>query len=180
MKAGSTFVGPVTTGTVAVSDPLASLTAPSTSGMTVQSTKQLVIPDHSTMTLNPGVYVGGIKIGNGDTITLNPGIYYLQGGGFIVNGNSTVSDGGLGVLLYNAPKAARRPDQHRRRRNVTLSAMATGAYQGLSIFQDRNSTNQMVVQGKNTLLTITGSIYAASASLNVTTGADLDFTRSRG
>lgn len=82
------------------------------------------------------------------------------------------------MLLYNAPQAAGDQISIGGGAKVTLSAMPSGLYQGLSIFHDRNSTNQIVVQGKNTLLTITGSIYAASATLNVTTNADLNFTRS--
>jgi hypothetical protein len=54
----------------------------------------------SLLTLNPGTYVGGIKVSGRGSIVLNPGIYYLRGGGFSVSGQGSVT--GNGVLMVNA------------------------------------------------------------------------------
>jgi ABC-type nitrate/sulfonate/bicarbonate transport system permease component len=52
---------------------------------------------------------------------------------------------------------------------VTLSS----SYQGIEIFQDRNSTAPISLSGKGAM-TITGILYAAKATLNVTGNGGLD------
>ncbi len=165
------IVGQVQSGSAA--DPLASLAAPDPSSLTVQSTSRLSISGNQTVTLNPGVYVGGIQIGDNAQVTLKSGIYYVEGGGFSVSGNGSVTDLGKGVLIYNAPRSASETISLTGNGKVNLSPMASGPYQGITLFQDRNSTAPITVTG-NGNLDITGAIYAAHALLNVTANADVD------
>ena len=170
-------MGPVYTGTPFVNDPLANLVQLiALSGMTVQSNSQFVVANNKTVALNPGVYKGGIKIGSGDTVTLNPGICYLQSGGLIVNGNSTVTDAGNGVLLYNAPWPSSDQINISGGAKVTLSPMTTGAYQGLVIFQAASSTNQ-VTQRLEYGPHPDRLNLCASATLSLSSGADLVINR---
>ena len=67
-------------------DPLANLAAPSTSGMTVQSSSAINLSGSQSMTLNPGIYDGGISLSGSSSVTLNPGIYYINGGGINLSG----------------------------------------------------------------------------------------------
>ncbi len=164
-------VGQVQNGSAA--DPLASLAAPDPSSLTVQSTSRLSISGNQTVTLNPGVYVGGIQISDNAQVTLKPGIYYLQGGGFSVSGSGSVTDLGKGVLLYNAPTSSADTISLTGNGKVTLSPMASGPYQGITLFQDRSSTAPITITG-NGNLDITGAIYAAHALLNVTANANVD------
>ena len=161
VQPGGTINATVKKGTTPLADPFVGLAAPTTSGLAVQSTKQYQVANNLTVTLQPGLYTGGIKIGNGDNVTLSPGIYYLNNGGFIV-GNSTVT--GNGVLIYDVPQGA--TGFQFNQSTVTLSAMTTGIYAGIAIFQARTSNAPFQVNA-GTKLNITGSIYAAAAIVNI-------------
>ena len=60
------------TGQASTADPLASVSAPSSSGMTVQSSSTSRLSGGTT-TLNPGVYTGGIALSGSASGHLNPG-----------------------------------------------------------------------------------------------------------
>jgi hypothetical protein len=171
------FVGPIDNSEAALADPLGSLSAPPVP-TTVQSTHLLNI--NSTVTLQPGLYIGGINIFGHAHVTLAPGLYYLQAGGFTVSDQATVTDNGQGVMLYKA--ADRNLDGFwiRGQAKVSLTGLTaaeltalglTGpqyaGYLGLAIFQDRNSTAAFKVTGQGGSLTITGTVYAAAASVLV-------------
>jgi hypothetical protein len=155
----------------AASDPLAFLEAPYPYYLNTISTAQLVI-SKGQVTLDPGVYVGGIKI-TGGVVTLDPGIYYMQGGGFAVSGKASVTDNGQGVMIYNAPNSVKDAISFTGSGKVSLSPIQDGEYQGLVLFQDRTSTAPISVSG-NGNLHITGTIYAAAATLSVTGNGGLD------
>ena len=87
-----------------MANPLAYLSA-SHVPSTVWSTRTPNV--NSSVTLLPGLYIGGIKISGNANVILEPGLYYLQGGGFNVSGQATVTDNGQGVMLYNAPRKRR-------------------------------------------------------------------------
>jgi len=78
-------------------DPLASVPEPGVP-VTVRSTQTLHVA--TSTTLQPGLYVGGIDISGKASVSLAAGIYYLQGGGFTVSGQASVT--GANVLLFNA------------------------------------------------------------------------------
>jgi hypothetical protein len=165
--------GTVLTKQPTVLDPLASLIAPVSSNLIVRSTSTYMITGSQSVVLNPGVYIGGIQISGQAIVTLNPGIYYMQGGGFTVSGNASVTDLGRGVMIYNGAAinsngtaGAVGQISFSGNCNVLLSAMASGTYQGLSIFQDRTSNSTMSFSG-NGSITITGTIYAVKATLTL-------------
>ncbi len=78
-------------------DPLASLAEPSTSGLTNYGSESL--SGNSSATIKPGIYSQISVSGNG-TLTLSSGIYIIEGGGFTVSGNASVT--GSGVMIFNA------------------------------------------------------------------------------
>src|SRR5439155_21126008 len=80
-------------------DPLASLAAPSVP-LSVQSSSKRSISSGS-VTLNPGLYQGGISVSGSANVTLNPGTYYVQGS-FSWASLGTL-DGTSGVLIYVDP-----------------------------------------------------------------------------
>lgn len=63
----------------AVPDPLQYLQPPPTGPL--QSSSTLSISGKQNVTLNAGLYIGGISIQGQANVTMNPGIYYMQGGG---------------------------------------------------------------------------------------------------
>ena len=134
VDSNSMITGTVTTGTPPISDPLAGLPAVTTTGLTTQSANMLNIPDNITITLNPGVFMNGIKTGKNDNITLNPGIYYLKGGGFNIGNNTVVT--GNGVLIYNAWQGNGDEIQLTGMASLTLSVPMTGTYAGRCDFRN--------------------------------------------
>jgi hypothetical protein len=80
-------------------DPLAGVAAPSPSGLIVRSNSTLSVSPNATVTLNPGIYCGGMDLKG--TVTFNTGTYILAGGGLNINSQATVSDTGTGEMFYN-------------------------------------------------------------------------------
>jgi len=175
-----TLPAPVDTDEAPLADPLAYLSAPAVP-TTVQSTKTLKVS--SSMTLQPGLYIGGIDISGSAHVTLEPGLYYLEGDGFTVSGSAIVTDKGKGVLLYNAPGKASGGITISGGASVTLSGLSatqvsdlglTGnGYVGLAIFEDRNYSASLSVTGSGTL-NVTGTVYAADAKVEVSSNGSLN------
>jgi len=105
-------------------DPLATLIAPSTTGMTVRSSTKL-IQIGGSITLEPGVYQGGIELRSSAKAFLHPGIYVIEGGGlevgaqaelYSIRASSTTTTSAnwatdcpkasCGVLIYNSGTAS--------------------------------------------------------------------------
>lgn len=144
-------------------DPFRYVPLPNASALPLQSSSTLTISGSTPVRLNPGLYVGGISITGKANVTLNAGVYYLQGGvGFSYTGQGSLV--GSGVMLYNDTHggtvriAGQGP--------VTLSPPFSGPYLGLAIFQDRSSTAPVSVTGTGNM-NITGTLYAANATLNI-------------
>ena len=160
------------------SDPLANVAAPSTSGMTVRSNSNKYYDMNakpSGNTIQPGVYCGGLTIGNtgGATFTLAAGVYVMAGGGFTFNSQAIIT--GSGVTIYNTSGAnsgvsgcnsGYQPFNIDGQANVTLNAPTSGALEGIAIFEDRNisdSRNNQIVGGATTV--INGAIYLPHSPL---------------
>lgn len=93
----------------------------------------------------PGVYWGGLKLGDGTprTITLTPGLYYMAGGGFTVTANTTVI--GDGVIIFNGRNwyANAKPNRDcqsvhiQENANLSVTPPQSGWYRDLLVFQAR-------------------------------------------
>jgi len=148
---------------VSVADPLAGLTAPSTTGLTNYGSVNL---KSGSLTINPGIY-SEIDVSGKGSLTLKPGIYIIQGGGLTVTGNASIS--GTGVLIYNAASVSGKNFG-----GITLSGKGTfnltaavsGPYAGVVIFQARDNTCAIDLDG-NANGGINGIIYAANANLSM-------------
>jgi putative Flp pilus-assembly TadE/G-like protein len=77
-----------TTGATSIPDPLITLDAVSTSGMTVRSASKLIL-NNATQTLQPGIYTGGIQLKNSSIALLRPGIYVMDGGGLDIGAQAS-------------------------------------------------------------------------------------------
>jgi hypothetical protein len=134
------------TGVYPASDPLASLPVPASAPYTCG-------PGYSgggngkTITIDPGVYCGGIQVKN-NTVNFNPGIYILVGGGLTTqDSNSIINTNPGGVMFYNTFGATigngnktytYSPISIAANSIVTLKASNTGTYAGILFFEDRN------------------------------------------
>ena len=162
---GGQFNGTMQSSATPTPDPLAYLPPPDPSSLSLQSSQPLKISGSQPVTINPGLYVGGIQISGPGGVTLQPGIYYMQGGGFSTSGQGAVT--GNGVMIYNAPLTKTDSINLSGQGATTITPMTTGLYQGLSFFQDRTSTVPLSITG-NGNLNISGTFYAASASVKIT------------
>lgn len=174
------FVGAVTSGAPVVNDPLSTLATPS---QPPRAGSRAIISGHSVVYLKPGTYVGGIRVSGQAVVYLEPGIYYLEGGGLTVTGQAQVlmapdaashpsSDTGTGVLIYLASNQATDGITISGQAIVKLQAPTSGIWQGISIFEARTSTAPITVSGSGQLI-LDGTLYAASAKVNVSGNAIL-------
>ncbi|OGJ66219.1 hypothetical protein A3A67_03600 [Candidatus Peribacteria bacterium RIFCSPLOWO2_01_FULL_51_18] len=161
------FVGTITSGAAPTPDPLLSVVTPTPPTQTYSAVN---ISGGTQATINPGTYVGGITVSSNAKLTMNPGIYYLQGGGLKISSNATVT--GNGVMIYNAPDAASDTITISGNGNVTLTAMTSGIYAGMAVFQRRPSPVPLLISG-NGVLNVNGIVYLPGAPLTVTGNGDL-------
>jgi hypothetical protein len=182
----------VKTGQSAVSDPLANLPVPSTSGLTVQNGGNPYNAPSGTTTINPGIYMGtyspsgggtytpAITVGNSSTVIMRAGIYYLEGGGLKVMGNV---DGTAGVMIYNGQTGGTTGTGNAVSvgpiainngvvKLTPMTAAQNSTYKGISIFQDRNATAPLSINGGGGT-DIEGAIYAKSAAATITGGSNI-------
>ena len=162
------FQGTILSGQARSADPLASLAAPSVPTTTFAAVNYSA---NNPLTLSPGAYTGGIKLSGNGAVTLLPGLYYLQGGGFSDSGNVKVT--GSGVTIYNAPRTTSDAISLSGNGPVQLTAPTSGAYQGIALYQDRNSTAPISITG-NGAVKIEGKIYAAKAAIDLMANGHLN------
>ncbi len=160
---GAIFLGTIHTNVPPSPDPLRNIPAPNEAAYTVRSASQLSVGLGLPVILQPGVYKGGIRIGLGGSVILRPGMYILDGGGLTVANGGVLA--GLGVMIYNTGGAAAGPIDVNAVGAVALTPPTSGTYQGISIFQDRTLSTALTLGGVN--LQVSGTVYAASAAVNV-------------
>jgi Flp pilus assembly protein TadG len=149
------------TGQTRTPDPLAGISAPSSSGMTVQSNSAINLLASATMTLSPGVYNGGFNLSGSASITMNPGIYYINGGGISLTGSSSIT--GNGVFIYNTGGGAINLSGTG---TISLNPMSSGTYQGITVFQDRSSSVGATMSGGSNINN-TGTFYFPGSRLTL-------------
>lgn len=114
-----------------------------------------------TATLEPGYYPAGITLTSGD-FHLEPGIYVLDGAGLDVNGGTFYADGvmfyiindGVVNLGGNGQLTIRPPDPE----NPAHAFADAAVYEGISIFQARDNTNESNITGTNDM-DLQGTLY---------------------
>jgi hypothetical protein len=143
-----TFVGTVYTAQPPVPDPLAYLPAPDPASLTV-----LTAGGGQSVSLQPGVYKGGLHFSGQTSVTMAPGVYYMDGGTFDFSGQRSLT--AKGVMIYSTGGLSITGNG-----SVTLSPPTSGIYQGISYFQDRGSTATAKVAG-NGNYNVTGTFYVA-------------------
>ncbi len=161
----SPITGAINTGAKYVADPLATLAAPTTTGLTTYSSSPM--KGYGSQTISPGVYVGGLTIGGGQTVTMNSGTYYMQNGSFSIGNGATVT--GSGVMIYCDSSGGGISFQGGGK--ITLSPPTTGTYTGVVMYIDRNSTKGTINIANGSTTSITGTVYAASAAVTFAGGA---------
>jgi hypothetical protein len=163
---GGAINGTVLSGQVPTPDPLAYLPEPDPSTMTVQAKKTVKLTNQGSLSLQPGVYQGGINV-TGGSLTLAPGIYYMDGGGFGFSGTGSLN--APGVMIVNAPQSNSDTISITGTGTINLSPPTSGLYQGISLWQTRTSTNTITVSGGGAG-SVTGTFYAQHGTLKTSGG----------
>jgi hypothetical protein len=127
--------------------------------------------------LNPGTYVGGLQLTGTSAVTMMPGVYVMEGGGFSVTGQASVT--GSGVVIINAPGGPSDTISVSGQGVVSLLAPTSGTYQGVAVFQDPASSNPVSFTGQANV-TIAGVVYAPAAPVSITGGAVVTITGGAG
>jgi RHS repeat-associated protein len=165
-------------------DPLASIAAP-TSGTIVSKSHASFDMNNkpANNTLSPGVYCGGLTIGNtnGATFTMSPGVYIMAGGGLTLNSQAVVK--GTGVTVYNTSSAgwgcsssySYTPVTISGQVTATLSAPVSGAFNGILFFGNRTGcatagSCQDQINGGSTVV-FNGALYFKSDQITITGGS---------
>lgn len=152
-------------------DPLASMPAPQLSSYPVQhgsaaAPSTLSIASGS-VTLQPGVYYGGIAISSTADVTFAAGVYIMAGGGLSVTGGASLNAGGVMIYNTNATSGGTFTAVNLATTgSVTLSPPRSGPYGGLTIFQDRAATTNIILQPGNGINGLAGTIYAPGWKAN--------------
>jgi Flp pilus assembly protein TadG len=100
------------------------------------------------------------------------GIYYINGGGLKSTGATIIMDTSTsgGLMIYNEPNGTQDSEKIQITGNsggqVLLSPLTDGPYQGMVLWQDRNSPVPMLAEG-NGNFNVQGTFYAAGATLNI-------------
>jgi len=165
---GSTSVVP-TTGAASTADPFASLPSP-TPG--VPQSGNFTAWQATPYTPAPGTY-SGFSLANGMSLVMSPGVYIIDGGTFSIQGGSTVTASG-GVTIYLTGGATVNIANGS---TVTLSAQASGPYQGVLFYQDRTSAQTSETFAGGATMNLTGSLYFPKATLNVNNGSGTSGTQ---
>ena len=121
-------------------DPLYWLPQPS--GLSTQSNSTLKITSKNSVTLSPGIYIGGISISGQGNVTMNPGIYYMENGGFSITGQGNLT--GTGVMIYSDGTGG---TSLAGKGTMSLSPPTSGIYTGITIFEKQSGSQEIDITG---------------------------------
>jgi Flp pilus assembly protein TadG len=93
----------------------------------------------NTVTIDPGVYCGGMSFNANANVTLNAGIYYIDGGSFTANGGAVIKSNGGVTLVFTKKNGSSWPTVTiNGGATIDLTPPTTGQTAGIVIFGDRN------------------------------------------
>jgi Flp pilus assembly protein TadG len=160
---------PPITGAPYMPDPLADVAAPNISSYpvrhgTANSPSTLTVSPNQSVTLDPGIYYGGIS--SKGNVTMRPGVYIIAGGEFTqaAQGN-LIADGVFIYVTRASPSDAFASVSIGAGSASRIRPPTSGPYKNLSIFQDRANTRAASISGGGDLLG--GTFYFPSASLSL-------------
>jgi hypothetical protein len=157
-----------TRGLPPISDPLAYVPAPSTSGSCTQTGYTL---NGGSATISQGIYCNGITVSGNGTLTLNSGTYILMGGGLNVQGGSNLI--GNGVTFYNTKNStySYKPITVSGGSSTNLTAPTSGSLEGMLFFEDRSITSSQKNAVSGTSGTVLqGALYFPNDELDYSGG----------
>lgn len=118
---------------------------------------------NATVTINPGVYCGGLLVDDNAHVTMKPGTYIINGGEFGTKNNGSVS--GAGVSIYFTGTDGRLGFDGTSA--IDLSAPATGPMAGILMYQDPAMIRTAFEISSKTAGRLLGTIYLPNGDLKV-------------
>lgn len=117
-------------------------------------------------TLQPGVYCGGLSIGQNSVATLEPGIYIIKDGPFTVSSGGAAIGENVGFYLVGDQSTF----DFSSKATIELTAPKDGEMAGLLFFEDRDAPmlRNHVISSDNARLLL-GTIYLPNGRLRVST-----------
>ena len=122
----------IRTGIGEVTDPYASASFPAFGACTSNN-----LTVNNSVTLQPGVYCGGISIHAGAVVTLEPGIYYIDGGDLTINGGGTLNGDQVTIVFTSQNRKQFASASINGNASINLTAPKTGPTAGIVLFGDR-------------------------------------------
>jgi Flp pilus assembly protein TadG len=144
----------------AIPDPLASRSPPAVGACDHTAT----IISGKTVTLDPGVYCGGITVTKGSSVTFKEGNYIIKDGLFLVTDTSKISGKNVAFYLTGTLSLV----QFLGNATIDLSGAESGAMAGLLFFEDPSSGLFRIHNIRATnAFNLTGTIYLPRGNLLV-------------
>ena len=122
------------------------------------------IPNGKTVTLSQGTFCNQNL--NGD-VTLNAGVYIFKGGQLNFNGNGSLVGKGVTIFLMQGATLTVNGNA-----TTDLSPPTSGPYAGITIYQARDNTASLQVNGTSGS-NLTGYVYAPAALITYTGNASV-------
>lgn len=159
--------------TTRVTDPLAgALPTPSLAVTSPDSAGTQAVPalttvsGNGTVTLNEGVYWGGINILGNTDVTFNPGVYVMAGGNFESWGNGSITGTGVMIYIVGSPTPAECGHVNMfGNRVLDFTPANSGAYKDITFWQDETCTADFQYHGNVT--GVHGVIYTPGARFSL-------------
>jgi Flp pilus assembly protein TadG len=163
-----------------IADPYAYVTPPAYSGPNApfqfSGCDQKNFSSHTTQTIYPGVYCGGMKLAAGANVTMAPGIYYMYAqnppDAMSVSGSATLTGSGV-TIVFTGSGTNWATANFSGGANINLSAPTSGPTAGIVLFGDRNTpipptVNQYYTENLTGGLnqTLSGVTYFPKAAVN--------------
>lgn len=162
----------IATGTSAAPDPYANVTPPAQPS----GCDQTNYATHSTVTLSPGVYCGGLNLGASANVTLQPGTYYITNNGstagsLTMAGSASLQGSGV-TLVFTGSGTKYSTATISGGATVNITAPASGTLAGIVVYGDRNTPTGTVYKftgGAGQYFG--GAVYLPKGALNYSGGA---------
>lgn len=158
----------IITGAAVVADPYVNASYPAFSGCTQQN-----FSAKNTVTIDPGVYCGGMKLNANANVTLNPGIYYLDGGSLTMNGGAVMTGSGVTLVFTSQNISGYATASINGNATVNLTPPKTGGTAGIVVFGDRRiPTGTAFSFNGGATQYLGGAIYLPTAAVSYSGGAN--------
>jgi Flp pilus assembly protein TadG len=151
----------------ALADPLIAFPEPDHSSLDCDFTNKK-IKGKKTVTVDPGVYCGGLNIADHAKVNFNPGVYVMRDGPFKTSSHVTLT-GSEVFFHFTGDNSYLFVDSHS---TTDFSAPKSGPYKGILFYQDRNSTAGTSQLDSGNRSRLDGVVYFPNTDLHLDSNGD--------